>query len=345
MKVVFVADLTNQSASSLQRLWALKQFRVEVFTLNKDNYKYLFGNWAGYTAKTLKQPRLMYDCNQLEQELISLCERIRPEIVWLEWGREIQPNVLIKLKSMIPRPLLISFQDDNPWGERQEDKWMWKQYFKAVPEFDLHLVKRSSDIVNLKELGAKSCNFWNHGIYSPIFYPSLTPEKIQYPVSFVGTCIDKRENLIGHLLEKGIPIHIFGNLWKKRSDLPKRFPANFHNAVEGEAYANVIRQSQICLGLVSHSNQDEWTMRTYEVPGCAKLLLAERTPKHESLFIEGQEAEFFSTPDECISKLNNLLENPDICYSIGKAAYRKCIENNWTLKNRMGELLSSLKKL
>lgn len=342
MKAIFVADLSNTSASGIQRLWAMEECGIEVFVFNKEKYKSILGNWAGYIARSLKEPRLLRDCNQLEQELINLCERVHPEIVWIEWAKEIRPKVLLRIKSIISRPLLISFQDDNPWGDRQKDKWIWKQYFKTIPEFDLHLVKRQSDVDNLRALGAKSCRLWEHGIYQPLFFPSQTLEEKKYPVSFVGTCLDKREYLIRYLLENGIPIHVFGNLWQKKSDLPRLFPTHFHPAVEGKAYADVIRQSQICLGLVSHSNHDEWTMRTYEVPGCAGLLLAERTPKHEELFREGYEAEFFSTPEECMIKLMNLLPKQEQCRIMGEASYYRFVKNNLTIEARMLVFLKTI---
>lgn len=341
MKVVFCADLPGTSSSGHQRLWALEQCHAEVFVLNKQHYKPKLSRWSGHLAKIVRQPRLTLDSTKLEQDLIALCQQVNPDIIWLEWAKEFQPETLKKLKQIGSAPTLISFQDDNPWGDRRGDAWMWKEYFKVIPEFDLHLVKRPADVENLTGYGAQETRIWSHGVYKPVFYPSFTQKK--YPVSFIGTCMDGRASLIEFLLEQGVPLHVFGSHWAKRSNLPSRFPANFHSAVLGDDYADVIRQSQICLGLVSHSNQDEWTMRTYEVPGCAGLLLAERTQTHHKLFVEGQEAVFFSSPKECLHIIEQLLPNPDLCAKMGQAAYEKCIQNNWLIEYHMQELLDSLK--
>ncbi|QMU27429.1 CgeB family protein [Adhaeribacter radiodurans] len=344
MKVIFLASLRSSSASGRQRLWALQQCGVNVSIIDKDNYSSKLGRLAGYLGKLCQSPKLLYNTSKLQQDLINFTMQIKPDVIWLEWAKELQPAVLMQLQKLRPRPFLISFQDDNPWGDRRTDSWMWRDYFRVIPNFDMHLVKRPIDIKNLNLLGAKSCRIWRHGLYKLLFYPpSININKI-YPVSFVGTCMDQRVELIKYLLEHKLPVHVFGNRWDQRSDLPMRFPANFHPAVEGEQYAEVIRKSQICLGLVSHSNHDEWTMRTYEVPGCAGLLLAERTPTHEELFLEGKEAVFFSTPQECASKLLDLLKEPELCRSIGEAAYQKCLLNNWTLEGQMQELLYDLQK-
>ncbi|RKR82254.1 spore maturation protein CgeB [Mucilaginibacter gracilis] len=344
MKVVFVADLKNPSTSGRQRLWALKQCGIDVSVITTEDYPSVFGKWAYYIARIFKRPRLMRNARLLEQAILDISKQVKPEIIWLEWPRQLSINLINELKKIEPRPFLISFQDDNPWGKRTNDLWLWREYLKIVPLFDLHLVKRESDIVHLSALGAKACRLWRHGIYSPIFHPSIEPVEIEYPVSFVGTCMDGREKLIGFLLENKIPIHVFGHHWNRRSDLPQRFPANFHPPVEGENYAEVIRKSQICIGLVSHSNLDEWTMRTYEVPGCARLLLAERTPYHQLLFVENEDAILFSNIEECRKILMGLLSDKNRCLAMGRVAYERFTNHHYKLEDSMQELLDFLKQ-
>ncbi len=348
MKVIFVASLSNPSSSGIQRMWALQQCGAIVYKIDKDKYfskkipAFPFINkLISYAGKVLKSPKLFYNISNLPADIIKLSEQVKPDIVWFEWPQEIQISLLKQLKELQKAPYLISFQDDNPWGSRAKDKWMWKDYFKAVPEFDMHLVKRQDDITQLTALGAKKCRIWLHGIYSPLFHPAKLPTK--YPVSFVGTCMDNRAALMEYLLENKIPLHVFGNKWSQRSDLPKKFPHNFHPAVEGEAYAEVIRSSMVCLGLVSHSNKDEWTMRTYEVPSCAAVLLAEKTPFHEHFFAEDSNTLLFSTKEECLSQLLYLLKNQDLCKQLGEKYYQKLLANNCTLEAQMKNLLTDLK--
>lgn len=342
MKILFVANLKNPSASGRQRLWALQQCNDDTFVFDKSNYPSKLGRFSGPVSKILKHPSFMRDDISLGKALLTLAKQINPDIIWIEWATDLRPEILNELRVLDSQPVLISFQDDNPWGERHGDRWMWKNYFKVAPLFDLHLVKRESDIINLKALGAKNFRIWKHGVYSPLFHPLVSFATKKYPVSFVGTCIDGRAELIEYLLANNIDIHVFGNRWRQRSSLPKRYPANFHPSVEGEEYASVIHQSQICLGLVSHSNQDEWTMRTYEVPGSAGLLLAERTPTHLSLFEEDKEIAFFSTSHECLEKLQNLITNPKLCFDMGKMAYQKCKDNHFTLEDEMQHFLNEI---
>jgi len=342
LKIVFVADLKVPSASGRQRLWALQQCGAEVTVLDKQNYPSALGRWGGHVARLLSRPRLMKNSAKLERDLLALCEKVQPDILWYEWPKEIRPPVLKAIKKLPHAPLLISFQDDNPWGTRHGDRWMWNDYFKVAKEFAIHLVKRPQDIVNLGKVGASGCRMWVHGVYTPLFHPAADGAEKKYPVSFVGNCMDKRAQFVGRLLEKGIPIHVFGPRWDQRSDLPKQYPANFHPAVHGEPYAEVLQQSLISLGLISESNEDEWSMRTFEVPGCAGLLLGERTPSHTRWFQEGRDAEYFSTEDECAEKLDRLLATPVECKTMGRNAYETCMSNKWLLENRMQTFLDEL---
>lgn len=336
MKLVFVGSLSNISASGRQRLWALEQNKINVTIINKDLYHK--GKWVNRFIRLFKLGSLLVN-KKLEKDIFECCEKVLPDIIWVEWPREITALLLIRLKNISSNSFLISFQDDNPWGKRKKDFWMWNNYLKNIPYFNLHIVKRKSDIENIKLLGGKQCYMWKHGIYSPLFNTSEFIPEIKYPVSFVGTCMDEREVIIEFLLVNNIDIHIFGNKWKERTDLPIRFPNNFHAVVEGSEYADVIKHSQICLGLVSQSNLDEWTMRSYEVPGCSRLLIAQDTNEHQKLFEGFIEDVLFNSNAECLERIKYFLKNKIECSIISKQINKRMDDNGNSLSIRMSVFL------
>ncbi len=337
MKILFIASLNNPSASGLQRLWAMRACGLDVLVINKDD-------WASNKIKSIitnkfKLASLL--CNKkFATHILELVKTTSPDIVWFEWCKELPKATFYALKGLPKKPLLVSFTDDNPWGKRTSDVWMWRNYFKCIPFFDIHVVKRDSDIEHIQQLGGTNFYKWIHGIYTPLFKPANPPKDVIYPVSFVGTCMDGREQLIGFLLENGIDIHVFGNKWRQRSQLPLKYPNNFHAEVECEAYVNVIQQSSICLGLVSHSNEDEWTMRTFEVVGCKKLLLAENTPTHNYLFSENVDKVLFDTYEDCLQKLTFLQENLDTTLALASDIYASFLLNSRTLDKSMFDFIS-----
>jgi hypothetical protein len=340
---VFVGELEYATSSGVQRSWALETSGVQVTNIDATNYRSPNGRLRSACARLTKKFHLLYDQERLEANILAACAATSPEIIWFEWPRSFRPDFLQLLKSTYPASTLISFQDDNPFGARHSDAWQWRNYLRCIPLFDLHLVKRQTDLESMRDHGARHTRLWIHGVYPPLFHPPTNRRPKIYPVSFVGTCFDDRAEffdfLIGHCK---LPVHIFGSHWQRRSELPRAFPTLFHSEVHGAAYVDVIQQSIICLGMVSKSNHDEWSLRTYEIPGCAGMFLAQRTPTHETLYTEGKEALFFSNANECADAIRHLLLEPERADRIGSAAYARCVADNRFLNVQMSALLMEL---
>ena len=60
------------------------------------------------------------------------------------------------------------------------------------------------------------------------------------------------------------------------------------------------------------------------------MLLAERTVAHQELFVEGEEAEYFSTIDEMKEKLKFYMANESARLQVAAAGQAKCLdEYHW----------------
>ena len=77
---------------------------------------------------------------------------------------------------------------------------------------------------------------------------------------------------------------------------PDAFKAIFrHGELYRDDYRNAIWRSRINLSFLTHSNQDEFVHKSFEIAGCGGFLLAERSAGHLQRFKEDEEAVFFST--------------------------------------------------
>lgn len=342
--VVFVGDLSNPGGSSKQRLWALREAHARVASIDTSLHRRSLGLWGQRAVRLAGRPRWLAHARSLEREISETCEALRPAIVWFEWPKVFDPQFLTELKRKPDAPFLISFQDDNPFGERVGDRWMWRNYLRCVPAFDLHLIKRSSDAENLKRLGAVRTRLWEHGVYSPLYH-SRGREAVKYPVTFIGTCMDDRAGFVERLLvQEKLPLHVFGARWRQRSRLPSLYPDRFHEAIWAEDYACVLRQSRMAIGLVSRSNHDEWTMRSYEIPACGALLIAPRTPSLLRLYDEGREALFFSNVEECADQIRWGLENANEVLNMAMRAVTKLESKELGLRDRMFDLIGEFER-
>ena len=323
MKLFFCGGLAGEWMSGWQRCQCLKDLGYAVAQFDQE--RYLF-------RASLRRPLRVVTGRFYHPDVVDEFNRD-----FLEAVCDVQPDVA-----------WVCFQDDNPFGSRPEEQKRWEIFVAAIPRYHLHFVKRESDLVEFKHRHAKSVRLFRHGFYTALFRP-LPPEKVspglRQEVTFVGTPLDRRVSAISDLLVRHkIPLRIYGNRWH-RTVVYHRRKNCFRPAVLGEDYVRVICGSKISLGFVSSSNRDEYTMRTFEIPACKGFFLAERTPAHQQLFVEGQEAEFFGSVEECADKIRFYLRADSERDRIAERGYRRCLQSDYSLRSSMAKAVAQIRSL
>ena len=347
MRIFFAGGLSGEWMSGWQRCECLKALGLEVITF--DHYTYQ------RRASPAKPIRILtgrfYDQTVVEKfnrDFLAALLAAQPDVAWLEWPMLLRTETLELAASRLPQCIWASFQDDNPFGSRSEERKRWGLFLEAIPRYDLHFVKRQSEIAEFRQRGAKSVRIFRHGYYDRLFHPlprdRIAPRLCQ-DVSFVGTALDHRTSTISDLLARHeVQLRVYGNRWHRT--LVYHLKRNcFFPAVLGEEYVHVICGSLISLGFVSSSNRDEYTMRTFEIPACKGFFLAERTPTHQELFVEGKEAEFFSSTEECADKIKFYLKSDGARDSIAEAGYQRCVKSDYSLQRSVANAVAQIKSL
>jgi hypothetical protein len=338
MRVFFQASLAADWMSGWQRCDTLRGLVDEVVPFCQVGFltRAMPTRWQRLMGHPRFHDRVVGEFNHAWLRAIREC---RPDVAWLEWPKLLRRDTLLEARTRLPRCRFVAFYDDNPFGERTDERWQWRLFFDALPEFDLHLVKRSSDVAELRARGARRAELFMHGCYEPLFRPPQRRTEAVHAVSFVGTALDHRVPFIRRLLVRdAIPVQVFGNRWE-RTLLYHLRRDHFHPPVLGEDYVRVIHESRICLAFVSSSNRDEYSMRTFEIPACMGFMLAERTPAHQALFEEGAEAEFFDSVDECADKARFYLRDEGARHRIARAGQRRCLDSDYSLRRRLRDAM------
>lgn len=347
VRIFFCAGLSARWRSGWQRSRTLCELGCEVVEFCQEAWlaraaNRRFRRWL--TGKAFR-PSVEAEFNRV---LRTAIHRTQPDVAWLEWPKMVFPETLVWLRRELPRCCFVSFQDDNPFGDRTVEGSSWKTFLSAIPEYHLHFVKRPCDVVELKQRGARQVCLFMHGVFPNLFspIPPITiPADRRHDVSFVGTPLDHRVRWVWQLMQRyRIPLHVYGNGWAHSPMFYFR-RGQFHRAAVEAEYAQVICGSRVSLGFVSSSNRDEYTMRTFEIPGCKGFLLAERTPIHQELFTEGKEAEYFDSVDECADKIRFYLQRSCSRDRIAEAGYRRCIESDYSLRRRMSDAIREIETL
>jgi spore maturation protein CgeB len=205
-------------------------------------------------------------------------------------------------------------------------------------------------------------------VHRPLFpdEPQLK-EKYASDVAFIGGWEPRREEMLeGIARETRCDLKIWGYAWdalvdgrwnlrrwigmnRLAGDSPFKIAKNevLAQAVQGgeiyaDAYAWAVSGARIGIGFLRRVCPDQHTTRTFEIPACGSMLLADRTDEHRELFVEGEEAEFFSSKDELIDKVRFYLDHENLRKRIATNGYNKCRKAGYSYKDRLKKVLDEI---
>jgi len=252
------------------------------------------------------------------------------DVAWIEQGNLISRRFVEDLKARIPRVLCYTI--DDPFGGR--DPRRWRQFFRALPSYDLLVVVRACNLREAYDRGARNVlrvfMSADEIAHAPRQLTADERRQWQSEVVFVGTAFPERGPFLAELVRLGVPLSLYGHRYRRLPQWPALRPHwRPANTESSEDYAKAISAARICLGLLSKGNRDQHTTRSMEIPSLGGLLCAERTPEHLALYEEDREAVFWNTPQECASKCLALLNDATRRETIAAAGRQRYLSNPW----------------
>ncbi len=283
---------------------------------------------------------------------------IDPGIIRLNWKlretiRQLHPDVCLVWNGLAVWPSTIrfisqhcwvtSYTNDDPFGPRGQARF-WRFFRKSIPFYHSHHVFRDLNVPEYKSLGAKRVGILR-AYYVPWFHYPEIDRDCQTPnsVSFIGHGEPRRVDVLARLVESGIQVDVYGDekKWGGLKNLGRgvRFHSGF---VFPERYRKVISSSAISLGFLAHENRDDYTRRYFEIPACQGFLLGEDTELAKQLFVEDEEAAFFSSTDELIQKCKFFLSQSHLRDKITINGYRRCLDSGYDVVSRANTWLDEI---
>jgi spore maturation protein CgeB len=340
MKIIYAAGLSPND-SSLYRLWALERLGHKVIPFNSYEYesrnpivrKVIFRLSAG--------PHV--DC--LNRDLLQIATREKPDVIWADKLLWMRPATLDRLRAL--GIATVSYMIDNPFGPRQDPGW--RLYMKDIPHYDLHVVQRDKNIEDYRTRGARDVIKIQTAYEPTIHYPppaGWSDKDRDRDVSFIGTPYDDRaQTLIRLSSQFGVTISGNPRSWQ-RALAPEAFEKLYR---EGELYQQKYREaiwrSKISLSFITHSNQDEFVHKSFEIAGCGGFLLAERSPGHMARFREDEEAVFFTGFDELAAKIRRYLPDEAARTRIAAAGHERGKRDGYHNDHQVGLILERVEPI
>jgi hypothetical protein len=304
MKILYAGTLTPND-TALYRMWALERLGATVVPFPSQGYE----SANPLLRKVLFRLSAGPGVDRLNADVLRMAKAERPEIFWADKMLWIRPATLETLRAM--GIVTVSYMIDNPFGPRRDPGW--RLYMKDIPFYDLHVVQREKNIADYKQRGARDVIKIQTAYEPTLNFPppaGWSDRDCDREVSFIGTPYDDRAETLTRLWrEAGFAVSVSGSRVWRRALGAEVFSAIYKgkDGLYRDAYREAIWKSKINLSFLTHSNQDEFVHKSFEIAGCGGFLLAERSEGHSQRFVEDEEAVFFSGYEELVKKIRRYL--------------------------------------
>jgi spore maturation protein CgeB len=362
MKILFVGQLAEGQTTRM-RMETLIELGHQIAPFSSQS---VWNKYSRLSRQIQQKANFGPAIIQLNRTIITLAKEQKPDLLWGEKQEYLWPDTLTELRRIGVR--LLHYTPD-PYFSL---KWKRTGLMDAcMPLFDYVVTSKQYELDEYQRVCQKV-------IYTPLGYaekvhrpvlPVRRQDRLLYSseVAFLGGWEPRRETLLHEVAKTGCKLKIWGYSWDHLQDGrwtlrralrlrllagnwdfnlnrdPRLANARQGEEVYGDAYAWALSGASIGIGFLRHICPDQHTTRTFEIPACGSMLLADRTDEHNSFFEEGKEAEFFSSVDELIDKVRFYLANNTIREQVAMKGYQRCVRSGYSYKQRLIEVLSHLR--
>jgi spore maturation protein CgeB len=342
MKILYATGLSPND-SSLYRLWALERIGHTVIPLNFYDYE----PSNPLARKILYRLAAGPAVDRLNRDLLQIAEKEKPDFLWADKLLCMRPETLDRLRAM--GIATVSYMIDNPFGPRQDPGW--RLYMKNIPHYDLHVVQRDKNILDYTARGARNVIKIQTAYEPTLQFPppeGWSDANRDRDVSFIGTPYDDRAQTLTRLWrESDFKVSVSGSpkLWGRAME-PEAFKAIFNSGeLYRQQYREAIWRSRINLSFLTHSNQDEFVHKSFEIAGCGAFLIAERSDGHLQRFKDDEEAVFFSSFDELAQKIRRYLPDEAARQRIATAGNLRAARDGYHNDHQVGLIVERVRSI
>lgn len=266
----------------------------------------------------------------------------RFDLAFADNGSLFSPRLVRRLRQHCRH--VVNFNHDDPFGPR--DRVRFSAFRAAVPEYDLVVVGRTWNVAEALAHGARKALYFpriaDEVAHAPRPIDAATARAWAAEVAFIGTWMPERGPFMLDLIERGVPLTLYGQGWHKAREWPRLRAAHRAEYVDGDAYAYAIQCARVSLGLLSLGNRDQHTTRSIEIPLLGGLLCAQRTPEHRQFYDEGREALFWDDSAECARRCLEALADEPRRQRIAAAGRERALRNGYTSEHLIRAVLREL---
>ena len=358
MKILFLGEI-GPGQTSLMRMRALKRLGHDVRGVHTIK-PWTRASWLQRQMQRRLRRGSVVD--EINRSVVEAAREFRPDLVWAEKQEYLRRETIEKMRQLGAH--LVHFTPD-PYFSLD-----WKRtplMDRAMSAFDILVYCKTYERAQYEALGRPL-------VYMPLGYCDevhrpLPSDELRWrcTAGFLGGWEPRRERLLHAVAASGVELKIWGGAWDflhdgrwtpRRQIVLRQLAGNdrfrFHRdpliaaahrggEVYADDYARALTGARIGLGFLRTVCPDQHTTRTFEIPACGSMLLADRTDEHRELFEEGKEAEFFSGEAELLDKLGFYSRDEAARARIASNGHQRCQISKYAYVHRLAAVMGVLK--
>lgn len=342
--ILFVGALWEGS-TALQRMHALHELGHHVVSLDYATPEVKLLENRLYNRIIGKLYRMgIHNCRcsdlaGINQQIIDCLKTNNFDVVFFDKCLTINIEIFKYIRNNQPRCLIIGYSLDDMYARHNQSR----QFLDTLSQYDVFFTTKSYGVGELQSLGCKDVQFIGNAYdhHTHRLLPMADDDRLALggKVGFIGAWEAERARSMYHLAQAGIEVRVWGEGWNRCRQKHANLRLEYR-PIWAADYARGINSFDINLCFLRKLNRDLQTTRSIEIPACGGFMLAERTTEHEELFVEGVEAEFFSSDEELLRKTKYYLDNPSKRAQIASAGRARCLKSGYSYVDRMKQILS-----
>ena len=318
-KILYGA-VTSIGATSEHRLRAFRRTGHQVHSFSFNDRIYGPMPASRWMADRLQ---LAPGVGQLNDELVEVASRERPDLIWLDKPIWVYPRTVERLRRLCK--MVVAYTPDDPFGPRGDQ--VWRHFQPALSLYSGHIVPRRVTQADFEAKGAKNVLVRPFGFEPSLHLPPdwlglASPKSFDF--TFIGYPHDDRARWIMQTVAqfKSLKFGLFGQGWgPHKADLARQ-GVTVQGPVWNDSYVDVIWRSRLSLSFVTRSNRDVMSHKAIEISASGTPALVEPSPIHNDVFVDGESAIFFSQADQLGEVIERALADPDALSAVGARAVK-----------------------
>lgn len=285
---------------------------------------------------------------KMNKDLVKKCQAKKYDLVFIYRGVMVWAETIRKIRQN--GAVVMGYNNDDPFG-KEYASYFWKIYLKAVKEYDYVFAFRKKNIEEYRRIGYQKTELLRaYYIGKRNFYiENCDCDKYKTDVIFIGHYEDDgREECMHALIDNGIDFKLYGDRWDKSryyQDFCAIMGGPIHTIMDGKEYNLAVNSCKIAVVFLSKRNNDTYTRRCFEIPATRRMMLCEYTKDMDSMFKADEEAVYFNTKEEFITKVKYYLENEQEQKRIAEHGYQRLIQDGHEVKDRVRQIEECYRRL